>query len=88
MIMNHHEPIVIHDIPSGQRPHVVTHPAQKPAAGGKLFIREPLNVISQDEVRRLMQQNGLKQLGANVSKVPLMGPTYEGIFVQEHQYHA
>lgn len=79
---------VIHDIPTSQRPHVVNHLARKLADGGELFIREPLNVITQDEIRRLMQQNGLAHLRASVDKVPLMGPTYEGILVKKEQDHA
>jgi hypothetical protein len=79
---------VIHDIPAGDRPHVVKHLACKLVDGGKLFIREPLNAIARDEILRLMQQNGLAELRAKSGKVPLMGPTYEGIFVKRKQDHA
>lgn len=71
---------VIHDIPVSQRPHVVKHLARKLIAGGRLFIREPLNVIDQDEIRRLMKQNGLSEIGSSLSQAPLMGPTFEGFF--------
>lgn len=74
---------VIHDIPASQRSEVVRHLARKLVSSGKLYIREPLNVIAHDEIHRLMQQHGLEQLKASVDKVPLMGPTYEGIFVKK-----
>jgi ubiquinone/menaquinone biosynthesis C-methylase UbiE len=79
---------VIHDIPASQRPQVVKHLARKLVIGGRLYVREPLNVIAQDEIRRLMQQSGLTELRASVGNVPLMGTTYESIFVKEEQNHA
>ena len=79
---------VIHDIPAIQRHQVLKDLVRKLVIGGKLYIREPLNVIAQDEICRLMQQSGLTESWANVGNVPLMGPTYEGIFVKEEQNHA
>ena len=79
---------VIHDISASQRPQVVKRLARKLVVGGRLYVREPLNVIAQDEIRRLMQQNGLSEVRASVGNVPLMGATYEGIFVKEEQDHA
>lgn len=79
---------VIHDIPAVQRTRVVKHLARKLVIGGKLYIREPLNVISQDEIQRLMQQYGLAERRAKVGKLPLIGKTYEGIFVKKEQDHA
>jgi ubiquinone/menaquinone biosynthesis C-methylase UbiE len=79
---------VIHDIPASQRQQVVNHLARKLVIGGKLYVREPLNVIGQDEIRRLLQQSGLTELKANVGTVPLMGTTYEGTFGKEEQDHA
>ena len=76
----------LHDIPAGQRPHVVEHLARKLAPGGKLFIREPLQQLAQQEIARLMRQTGLNEIGSSTSQVPLMGPAYEGIFgVSSHQ---
>jgi ubiquinone/menaquinone biosynthesis C-methylase UbiE len=74
---------VIHDIPANQRPQLVKDLARKLVMGGKLHVREPLNVIAQDEIRRLMQENGLAELRANAGQVPLMGPTYESVFMKE-----
>jgi ubiquinone/menaquinone biosynthesis C-methylase UbiE len=71
---------VIHDIPASQRLQVVKHLAYKLVKGGRLYIREPLNVIARDEIDRLMKQNGLEELRSTVDKVPPMGPAYEGIF--------
>lgn len=79
---------VIHDIPAVQRTRVVKHLARKLVNGGKLYIREPLNVIAQDEIHRLMQQYGLVERRARVGKLPLIGKTYEGIFVKKEQDHA
>jgi ubiquinone/menaquinone biosynthesis C-methylase UbiE len=79
---------VLHDIPAGQRPHVVTQLAQKLAAGGRLAIREPLNAISQEEIRRLMERSRLAEFEASVGQVPLMGPTYQGVFAKKEQGHA
>lgn len=79
---------VIHDIPASQRPGVVRHLARKLVAGGTLFIREPLNVIAQEEIRRLMQQSGLVERRADIGRVPLMGATFEGIYRKEGQDHA
>lgn len=71
---------VIHDIPAGRRPHVVKHLARKLVVGGKLYVREPINVIAEDEIRHLMLQNGLSEVGSSSGELPLMGRTYEGIF--------
>jgi ubiquinone/menaquinone biosynthesis C-methylase UbiE len=79
---------VIHDIPASQRPQVVKHLARKLEVGGRLYVREPLNAIAQDEIGRLMQQNSLAEVRAGVGNVPLMEATYEGIFVKEEQDHA
>jgi ubiquinone/menaquinone biosynthesis C-methylase UbiE len=83
-----HDVFVIHDIPASQRPQVVKHLARKLVNDGKLYVREPLNVIAHDEIRRLMQQDSLAEVRASVGHVPLMGATYEGIFVKEEQDHA
>lgn len=79
---------VVHDIPAGERPGVVKHLARKLADGGKLFIREPLDAIAHDEIRRLMGQSGLREIDSTRSQVPLMGPTYEGIYIKGEQEHA
>jgi len=76
---------VLHDIPTGQRPHIVEHLARKLSAGGRLFIREPLRPLPQQEILRLMQQNALSELGSSLSQVPLMGPTYEGVFARNRE---
>jgi ubiquinone/menaquinone biosynthesis C-methylase UbiE len=79
---------VLHDIPAGQRPVVVQHLARLLTSGGKLFIREPLGAIGQDEVRGLMQQAGLDEVQANYSRLPLVGKTYHGLFVKGETHHA
>lgn len=73
---------VIHDIPASQRPRIVKHLARKLAAGGRLFIREPLNVIAQDEICSLMEQSGLGKIDSSLSRAPLMGPIFEGLFAR------
>ena len=73
---------VIHDIPASQRPHVVKHLASKLVEGGSLYIREPLNVIAEGEIRRLMEQNGLTEIRSYQGRAPLMGPTFEGFFAR------
>jgi ubiquinone/menaquinone biosynthesis C-methylase UbiE len=78
----------IHDMLASERPRAMKHLARKLVIGGRLYVREPLNVIAQDEIRRLMQQNGLAEVQADVGNVPLMGATYEGIFVKKEQGYA
>jgi hypothetical protein len=47
---------------------------------GKLFIREPLQQLLRQEIVHRMGQNGLSEIGSSTNQVPLVGPTYEGIF--------
>jgi ubiquinone/menaquinone biosynthesis C-methylase UbiE len=79
---------VIHDIPPTQRPQVVKHLARKLVPGGQIYVREPLNVIGQDEIRRLMQQHGLEERQAGANQVPLMGETFEGVYVKKERAEA
>jgi ubiquinone/menaquinone biosynthesis C-methylase UbiE len=71
---------VLHDIPARERLQVVAHLTKKLAPGGRWFIREPLEHLAREEIVRLMQENGLGEIRSSISQVPLMGPTYEGIF--------
>ena len=71
---------VLHDIPATERPRVVAHLSRKLAPGGKLFIREPLEHLAQDEIVRLVRENALGESRSTINQVPLMGPTYEGVF--------
>jgi hypothetical protein len=71
---------VLHDLPAGQRPHVIQHLARKLATGGRLFIRESLRPFLQREIVRLIQRNGLSEIDWSLTQIPLMGPTYDGVF--------
>jgi ubiquinone/menaquinone biosynthesis C-methylase UbiE len=73
---------VIHDIPASQRPHVMRHLASKLVAGGRLYIREPLNVMAEGEIRRLIDKNGLTEIRSYLDQTPLMGPTFVGLFAR------
>jgi SAM-dependent methyltransferase len=73
---------VLHDIPAADRPAIMRCLAAKPANGGRVFVREPYGPegIAVDELRVLMTSAGLRESTCALTTVPLMGPTYEGVF--------
>ena len=71
---------VLHDIDAHERPDIVKHLARILVDGGKVFVREPLRFITQDEVRQLMQQNGLAETSSRLTEIWTQGTVYEGVF--------
>jgi len=71
---------VLHEIPAGERPATVRRLAQLLSDGGRLAIREPLNFISQDEIRGLMAASGLIERAGRHTDVKTQGKVYEGIY--------
>jgi ubiquinone/menaquinone biosynthesis C-methylase UbiE len=71
---------VLHDIAAAERPRIVQHLALKLKRDGRLFIREPLRFIAPEEIRLLMRQSGLAEVGASIMNVRTQGNVYEGVF--------
>lgn len=71
---------VLHDIPAIERSDIVKHLARLLVDGGKVFVREPLRFISQEEIHRLMQQNGLAEMNSRLTEIWTQGTVYEGVF--------
>jgi ubiquinone/menaquinone biosynthesis C-methylase UbiE len=76
---------VLHEIPPSQRRETVHRLAGLLVDDGRVFIREPLaerqNPISQEEIRSLLREHGLEETSWQLKRVPLAGPTYEGVWV-------
>jgi SAM-dependent methyltransferase len=72
---------VLHDIDAAERPRIVQHLALKLKRDGRLFLREPLRFISQDEIRLLMRQSGLEEVGSSMTNIKTQGNVYEGVYV-------
>ena len=71
---------VLHEIPASERPATVRRLAELLAEGGRLAIREPLNFISRDEIRRLMAAGGLIEVVGRQTEVRTQGQVYEGVY--------
>lgn len=71
---------VLHEIPAGDRPGTVRRLSELMAGGGRLAIREPLNFISRDEIRRLMEAAGLVEGEWRQAEVKTQGQVYEGVY--------
>jgi ubiquinone/menaquinone biosynthesis C-methylase UbiE len=71
---------MLHEVPAEQRPAEVRCTVDKLMPGGKLFIREPLRFISQEEIRKLMRQNGLVETSAKVYEVKTQGNVFDGVY--------
>jgi ubiquinone/menaquinone biosynthesis C-methylase UbiE len=71
---------VLHDIPLEQRNGVMKHLIDKLKPGGKVFIREPLRFISQEEIRSIMQRYGLVESSGSVAEIKSQGMVFEGIY--------
>ncbi len=71
---------VLHDIDAAERSRIARHLVPKLKYDGNLFIREPMRFISQDEIRHIMRQNGLKEIRSQVVEIKTQGPVYMGVF--------
>ena len=49
--------------------------------GGRLFVREPLRFIAQEEIRQLLRQSGLEEAGSSITNIKTHGRVYEGVFL-------
>jgi len=77
-----HVPYESFDVPTrfGKTHIIARYLVPKLKDDSTLFIREPMRFISQDEIRQLMQQNGLKEVESQVADIKTQGPVYEGVF--------
>ncbi len=73
---------VLHDMGEEERPRKLGCLAKKLKAGGKIFIREPVSLISRREIRKLMADAGMEEAGSADGRVPTMGPTFEATYVR------
>jgi hypothetical protein len=71
---------VLHEIPPAGRPAVMRELSATLAEGGKLFIREPLRFIGEDEILQLAAQNGLREVSSSAAGIPTQGFVYAGVF--------
>jgi SAM-dependent methyltransferase len=71
---------VLHDIPGVDRMRVMQHLAATLRPGGKIFIREPLRFISQQEIRRLMDACGLEEAWSGEISIKTQGRVFEGVY--------
>ncbi len=71
---------VLHDIDSAERPRIMRHLVPKLKDDGTLFIRESMRFISQDEIHKLLRQNGLEEIESQITEIKTQGNVYEGIF--------
>lgn len=68
---------VLHDVERHSRPAIMQHLTRKLGDGGRLFIREPLQHISRQEILRLTWASQLEEREWRVTQMPLMGTTCE-----------
>jgi ubiquinone/menaquinone biosynthesis C-methylase UbiE len=73
---------VLHEIPASERPGTVRRLSELLAGDGRLAIREPLNFISRDEIRRLMAASGLVEKAGRQTEVRTQGQVYEGVYTK------
>jgi ubiquinone/menaquinone biosynthesis C-methylase UbiE len=71
---------VLHEIPPAERPEIVRRLCARLAAGGKLYVREPLRFISEAEILQLVGRNGLREESSSTSEIKTQGFVYEGVF--------
>lgn len=80
---------VIHDVDEDERQTVVDALAAKVRKGGRMFVRDPeLNGrsghgITRADLRRVMQNSGLKEVSFERVKPFYMGPMNQGVYVKE-----
>lgn len=73
---------VIHDIPRAERQGIVNATLAKLAPGGKLFVREPLRNITPQEIRHMLQMNGLIEASSSVAEIKTQGQVFEGVYLK------
>jgi SAM-dependent methyltransferase len=71
---------VLHDIPIGDRMRVMQHLALTLKPEGKIFIREPLRFITQQEIRKLMDACGLEEVWSGEMSIKTQGRVFEGAY--------
>lgn len=71
---------VVHDILPDERAAVMQAALATLVPGGKLFIREPLRFISEAELRRLVDTNGMIEVSAKSSEIKTQGTVFEGVY--------
>jgi ubiquinone/menaquinone biosynthesis C-methylase UbiE len=71
---------VLHDIPGGDRMRVMQHLAATLKPEGKIFIREPLRFITQQEIRKLMDACGLEEISSGEMSIKTQGRVFEGVY--------
>ena len=74
---------VLHDIPTGQRASTVAALARVLVGGGRLYLREPLRLISTEEIHELCSGAGLRRINAQTTEVPTQGTAFEGVYLCE-----
>jgi ubiquinone/menaquinone biosynthesis C-methylase UbiE len=74
---------MLHDIEKAERLEAVKTLSKKMKSGAKLIIREPTKEdhgMQPDEIRDLMEENGLYEIEAKAAKNLMIGPMFTGIF--------
>jgi len=71
---------VLHLIPPEERDDVMRHLAGQLIRNGRLCVREPTAQISLEEIDRHAMAAHLVQIEAAISRMPLMGETYEVVY--------
>lgn len=71
---------VLHDIPGSDRMRVMQHLAATLRPEGKIFIREPLRFITQQEIRKLMGACGLEEIWNGEFSIKTQGRVFEGVY--------
>lgn len=77
---------VLHDIDPEIRSEIVGRLSGILKAGGRLYIREPrskLHGIQSSEIQRLMQQAGLEEKKLKATRMSLIIPVNEGIYIKK-----
>lgn len=78
---------VLHDIPAEQREGTLAALARVLVPGGRLYLREPLRFITEDEIHALCQRAGLQRLSAAKAEVPTQGTAWEAIYSRPDLLH-
>jgi 2-polyprenyl-3-methyl-5-hydroxy-6-metoxy-1,4-benzoquinol methylase len=71
---------VLHEIPAAERASITGCLAEKLKPGGKLFLREPLQMISAGDIQAAMQAAGLALVSATTGKIFSQGEVFEGVY--------
>ncbi len=74
---------VIHEISADGRLPVLKTMLQKLVPAGKVFLREPLRFICEQEIHQLSRECGLVKTSCTVRKVKTQGQAFEGVYQKE-----